>query len=98
MWNSWSTIWRWRDWIVRSLNEDKGYDRMVLEMLAADEAAPEDDEAVVATGFIVRNWFQQNYSRWRRDLVEHAGKAFLGLTFNCALCHDHKYDLISQED
>jgi len=98
MWNSWSTIWRWRDWIVRSLNEDKGYDRMVVEMLAADEVAPEDDATVVATGFIVRNWFQQNYYRWKRDLVEHAGKAFLGLTFNCALCHDHKYDPISQED
>ena len=96
--NSWPTIWRWRDWIIRSLNEDKGYDRMILEMLAADEVAPEDDETIVATGFIVRNWFNQNYNRWKRDLVEHTGKAFLGLTLNCALCHDHKYDPISQEE
>ncbi len=98
VWNSWSTLWRWRDWIVRSLNDDKGYDRMVLEMLAGDEVAPEDDDTVVGTGFIVRNWFGTNYSQWKRDLVEHTGKAFLGLTLNCALCHDHKYDPVSQED
>jgi hypothetical protein len=98
VWNSWPTLWRWRDWIVRALNEDKGYDRMVLEMLAGDELAPGDDDTAVATGFIVRNWFSTNYSQWRRDLVEHTGKAFLGLTLNCALCHDHKYDPISQED
>jgi hypothetical protein len=96
--NSYPQIWRWRDWIVRSLNEDKGYDRMVVEMLAADEAAPGDDANVVATGFIVRNWFKWNYNTWMRDQVEHTGKAFLGLTLNCAHCHDHKYDPISQEE
>src|SRR5207249_5966200 len=51
--NSYPQIWRWRDWIVRSLNEDAGYDRMIQEMLAADELAPGDDAAVVATGFLV---------------------------------------------
>jgi len=96
--NSAPHIWRWRDWIVRSLNEDKGYDRMVQEMLAADEIAPADDATVVATGFVVRNWFSLNYDVWKRDLVEHTGKAFLGLRFNCAHCHDHKYDPITQED
>jgi hypothetical protein len=98
VWNSAPQIWRWRDWIVRSLNRDKGYDRMVVEMLAADEVAPEDDEAIVATGYIVRNWYALNYNQWMRDLVEHTGKAFLGLTLNCAHCHDHKYDPISQEE
>ena len=96
--NSYPQIWRWRDWIVQSLAEDKGYDRMVLEMLAADELWPGEPERHVATGFIVRNWFKWNYDTWMRDQVEHTGKAFLGLTFNCALCHDHKYDPISQED
>jgi hypothetical protein len=52
----------------------------------------------VATGFIVRNWFKWNYNTWMRDQVEHTGKAFLGLTLNCAHCHDHKYDPISQEE
>ena len=96
--NSYSQIWRWRDWIVQSLNKDKGYDRMVVEMLAADEIAPDDADAIVATGFVVRNWYKWNYDVWMKDLVEHTGKAFLGLTFNCAQCHDHKYDPISQEE
>ncbi|MFP6650394.1 MAG: DUF1553 domain-containing protein [Pirellulaceae bacterium] len=96
--NSFPHIWRWRDWIINSLNEDKGYDQMIREMLAADELYPADDERIVATGFIVRNWFSLNYDTWMRDLVEHTGKAFLGLRMNCALCHDHKYDPITQED
>jgi hypothetical protein len=96
--NSYPHVWRWRDWIVKSLNRDAGYDQMVQAMLAADELWPEDQEQVVATGFIVRNWFKWNYDTWMRDQVEHTGKAFLGLTFNCALCHDHKYDPVSQED
>jgi mono/diheme cytochrome c family protein len=96
--NSAPQIWRWRDWIVNSLNRDKGYDRMVQEMLAADEIAPDDAESSVATGFLVRNWYSLNPHEWMRHNVEHTGKAFLGLTFNCAHCHDHKYDPISQED
>jgi mono/diheme cytochrome c family protein len=96
--NSYPTIWRWRDWIVRSLNQDKGYDQMVVEMLAGDEIAPDDQETVAATGFIVRNWFKWNRDTWMRDQVEHTGKAFLGLWFQCSLCHDHKYDPISQHE
>lgn len=98
VWNSAPQIWRWRDWIVRSLNADKGYDRMVSEMLAADEIAPGDDEAAAATGYLIRNWYALNPNQWMRDNVEHTGKAFLGLTFNCAHCHDHKYDPIKHTD
>ncbi len=96
--NSYAMIWRWRDWIVRSLNQDKPYDRMIVEMLAADEVAPENDENIVATGFLVRNFFKWNYNQWMKDNVEHTAKAFLGLTLNCAHCHDHKYDLLSQKE
>lgn len=96
--NSYGQIWRWRDWIIRSLNEDKGYDRMILEMLAADEIAPQDDRNLVATGFLVRNFFRWNYNVWMNDNVEHTAKAFLGLTMNCCHCHDHKYDPITQEE
>lgn len=96
--NSYPQIWRWRDWIIRSLNEDKGYDQMLMEMLAADELLPGDDTNIVATGFLVRNWYKWNYETWMKDNVEHTGKALLGLTLNCAHCHDHKYDPISQED
>ena len=49
-------IWRWRDWIVESLNQDKGYDRMVVEMLAADEVCPTDSDALCGTGYLGRNW------------------------------------------
>jgi hypothetical protein len=96
--NSYPQIWRWRDWIVRSVNEDKGYDRMIVNMLAADETSPDDEDSLAATGFLVRNWFKWNYNQWMRDNVEHTGKAFLGLTFNCCHCHDHKYDPITQRE
>jgi hypothetical protein len=96
--NSYPRIWRWRDWIVRSLNEDRGYDNMIVDMLAADEVSPDDEESLAATGFLVRNWFKWNYNQWMRDNVEHTGKAFLGLTLNCCHCHDHKYDPITQEE
>ena len=96
--NSYPQIWRWRDWIVRSLNEDKGYNLIVTQMLAADEVCPGEEENLAATGFVVRNWFKWNYDQWMRDQTEHTAKAFLGLTLNCALCHDHKYDPISQEE
>lgn len=96
--NSAGQIYRWRDWIVRSLNADKGYDRMLQEMLAADEIAPDDFEAGVATGFLIRNYYSLNPNDWMRGVVEHTGKAFLGLTFNCAHCHDHKYDPITNDE
>ncbi|MCA9033959.1 MAG: DUF1553 domain-containing protein, partial [Planctomycetaceae bacterium] len=98
VWNSAPQIWRWRDWIVQSLNEDLGYDQMIQQMLAGDEVAPENDSAGYATGFLIRNWYALNPNDWMRANVEHTGKAFLGLTFNCAHCHDHKYDPISQDD
>jgi len=96
VWNSAPQIWRWRDWIVRSLNANKGYDQMIREMLAGDEFVSED--AAIATGFLARNWYALNPNQWMRDNVEHTAKAFLGLTLNCAHCHDHKYDPISQKE
>lgn len=91
-------LWHWRDWIVESLAEDKGYDRMILEMLAGDEIAPEDPATLRATGFLARNYFLFNRTTWLDNTIEHTGKAFLGLTLNCAKCHDHKYDPISMVD
>lgn len=96
--NSAPQIWRWRDWIVKSLNQGHGYDRMLQEMLAGDEIAPEDDEAGYATGYLIRNWYALNPNDWMRNTVEHTGKAFLGITFNCAHCHDHKYDPITNDN
>ncbi len=91
-------VWRWRDWIVESLQADEGYDAMVLEMLAADELYPGDEDAVRATGFLARNWYKFDRNAWLDQTVEHTFKAFLGTTVNCARCHDHKYDPIPQEE
>lgn len=90
-------IWRWRDWIVRSLNDDKGYDRMIVEMLAGDEVAPGDADVLPATGFLGRNFHNSNRDMWLDATVEHTSKALLGLTLNCARCHEHKYDPIPQQ-
>jgi hypothetical protein len=91
-------IWRWRDWIIESVNADKPYDRMIVEMLAGDEAAPDDPATLRATGFLARNWFKFNRNVWLDNTVEHTAKAFLGLTLNCARCHDHRYDPIAQDE
>ena len=96
--NSQRHIWRWRDWIIESLNEDKPYDRMIVEMLAGDEVAPTDPNVLRATGFLGRNWYKFNRHVWLDNTVQHTAKAFLGLSFNCARCHDHKFDPISQKD
>ena len=96
--NSQRHIWHWRDWIVESLNKDKTYDRMLREMLAADELYPTDMDALRGTGFLGRHYFLFNRTTWLDETVEHTSKAFLGLTFNCCKCHDHKYDAFSQAD
>ncbi len=96
--NSARHIWHWRDWIVESLNRDKGYDRMIVEMLAADEVAPNDTNALRATGYLARDFYRFNRNVWMQDTVEHTSAAFLGITMKCARCHDHKYDPISQEE
>jgi len=96
--NSQKHIWHWRDWIIESLNADKGYDQMVREMLAADEMYPADADKLRATGYLARQYFIFNRTTWMDETVEHTAKAFLGLTMNCTKCHDHKYDPIAQTD
>ena len=91
-------IWRWRDWIVESLNADKPYDRMLTEMLAADELTPEDPDALRATGFLVRNYKMLSREQWLEDTVKHTSQALLGVTMGCAKCHDHMADPISQRE
>ena len=91
-------IWRWRDWIVESLNQDKGYDQMVREMLAADEIAPDDPTALRATGYLVRNFKLLSREQWMDDLMNHTGRAFMGVTIGCAKCHNHMYDPVTQDE
>jgi hypothetical protein len=96
--NSRRHIWRWRDWIIESLDKDKGYDRMILEMLAGDELAPGDLDVQRAGGYLGRNFYVFNRHVWLQETVEYTATAMLGITMKCCRCHDHKYDPIAQED
>lgn len=97
--------WRYRDYVIRSLNDDKPYDRFVIEQLAGDELDPGSSDALIATGYYrLGIWddepadqLQARYD-WLDDIVSTTGQTFLGLTINCARCHDHKIDPIPQRD
>jgi mono/diheme cytochrome c family protein len=100
--------WRFRDYVVRSFNADKPYDRFIKEQVAGDElpkANEDDTDGVIATGFYrLGTWddepadpLQAKFDGYD-DLVTVTGQAFLGMTLNCARCHDHKGDPILQED
>jgi hypothetical protein len=91
-------LWHWRDWLVESLNADKGYDEMVRQMLAADEMPPGDRPDLRATGFLARSYYLFNRTTWLDATIEHTSRAFLGLTMQCAKCHDHKYDPVDHAE
>ena len=97
--------WRYRDYVIRSLNDDKPYDRFVIEQLAGDELPNPGPDELIATGFYrLGLWDDEPADRvqarydWLDDIVSTTGQAFLGLTINCARCHDHKIDPIPQRD
>ncbi len=115
--------WRYRDYVIKSFNDDKPYDRFLQEQIAGDEFWPdnldllegkwdvlpeklEHLEARIGTGLYtlapVKGELFKNESRLRyealTDWADVTGAAFMGLTFGCARCHDHKYDPISQRD
>ncbi len=97
--------YRYRDYVVRSMNENLPYDRFVAEQLAGDEIDPANEDAIVATGYL-RLWpDESNASDVQKarqdalnDITGNVGAAFLGLTLGCAQCHDHKFDPILQTD
>ncbi len=99
--------WRYRDYVVRSLNEDKPYDRFLMEQIAGDELDPTNFDLRVATYF-VRAGPQHvvagnqdeavNRQEWLTEAMFGIGNAMMGLTVGCAHCHDHKFDPISQAD
>ncbi|NBV23692.1 MAG: DUF1553 domain-containing protein [Proteobacteria bacterium] len=99
--------WRYRDYVIRSFNEDKPYARFVAEQLAGDEVAGADEETLVATGFC-RNGpsnddnMGNNKEQYRLDelddVISTTSTVFLGLTVGCARCHDHKYDPVTSAD
>jgi hypothetical protein len=97
--------WRYRDYVIQSLNADKPYDRFVQEQIAGDELWPGSPEARVATGFH-RNYpdesnarvLQQRRQEILDDVTDTTGAVFMGLTYGCARCHNHKFDPILHAD
>jgi Protein of unknown function (DUF1553)/Protein of unknown function (DUF1549)/Planctomycete cytochrome C len=97
--------WRYRDYVIRSFNADKGYDRFVREQLAGDELYPGDVDARIATGYL-RHWIYEYNNRDARgqwntilnDITDTTSDVFLGLGLQCARCHDHKFDPLLQKD
>ena len=98
-------VWKYRDYVIRSFNADKPYDQFVKEQLAGDEMPGYNPDAVIATGFYrLGLWddepadpLQAMFDEYD-DIVATTSQAFLGLTMNCARCHDHKIDPIPQKD
>ena len=97
--------WRYRDYVIDAFNRDVPYDRFVREQIAGDELWPESPAAHVATGFN-RHYPDESNARLlprRRqeilnDLTDTVGSVFLGLTYECCRCHDHKYEPLTQRD
>ncbi len=98
--------WRYRDYVIRSFNQDKPYDRFVLEQIAGDELFPDDPEAILATGFLRSGpWEHTGMSvaavtrqLFLDDATHAVGQTFLAMTLGCARCHDHKFDPIPTKD
>ncbi len=98
-------IWRYRDYVIKSFNDDKPYDRFVREQIAGDEMFPGDRDALVATGFN-RNFpdesnaanIAQRRQELLNDITDVVGYTFIGMTVACARCHDHKFDPILHKD
>ncbi|MEZ5403225.1 MAG: DUF1549 and DUF1553 domain-containing protein [Bryobacteraceae bacterium] len=98
-------MWRYRDWVIQSFNDDKPYDRFVKEQIAADELYPGDRKALPGLGFLrlFEDEFNQANIPLRRqellnDLTDNTSFAFLGVTMACARCHDHKFDPLLHRD
>ena len=97
--------WRYRDYVIKSFNEDKPYDRFIKEQLAGDELPGSSSDAIIATGYYRLGLWddepadpeQARYDEYD-DFVTTTGQVFLGMTMNCARCHNHKIDPILQKD
>jgi hypothetical protein len=108
------TAWRFRDYVIRSFNDDKPFNQFIIEQLAGDElleGEPRDakqQELLIATGYLrlgpqdnsapLFNEQARSRAELMADLVETTSSAFLGLTMSCNRCHDHKFDPLSQAD
>ena len=99
------SVWRYRDYVIRSFNTDKPYDRFVKEQLAGDELPDATAETVIATGFHrLGPWDDEPADAMTDrfdqldDIVSTTSQVFLGLTLACARCHDHKFEPLTMAD
>ena len=97
--------WRYRDWVVRAFNDDMPFRDFVRAQIAGDEIVPHSDDNIIATGFLASARLSSNEEdRLRQrndihvDIVNTTASAFLGLTMQCAQCHNHKFDPITARD
>ena len=107
-----NNAWRYRDYVIRALNEDKPYDRFLQEQIAGDVLWPDDEQAVIATGFLAAGpWDFVGQVETRSPVLRRSARsldlddmatqvmtATMAMTVNCARCHDHKLDPISQRE
>ncbi|SFH53561.1 PSD1 and planctomycete cytochrome C domain-containing protein [Planctomicrobium piriforme] len=98
-------VWKYRDYVILAFNSDKPYDEFLIEQLAGDELPVETPETIIATGFYrLGPWDDEPadpmLARYDEldDIIGTVGQGFLGLTLNCARCHDHKLDPVPQAD
>jgi hypothetical protein len=95
----WTHAWTYRDWVVRSLNDDLAYDRFLLLQLAADQVKPRKDSDLAAMGFLtLGRRFLGVQNLVIDDRIDVVTRGMMGLTVGCARCHDHKYDPIPTAD
>ena len=100
------TMWPWRDWAAKSFNDNMPYDEFTVFQLGGDLLAHPTQEQVLATGFNRNHMIngeggripEENRVDYVMDMTETVGTVWLGLTFNCCRCHDHKFDPLSQRD
>jgi hypothetical protein len=98
--------WIWRDWVIKSFNDNQPYDQFLTEQLAGDLLPNATEQQIVATGFSRNHAItheggtipEENLVNYVADRVKTTSETFLGLTLACAQCHDHKYDPFSQRD
>ena len=98
-------VWRYRDYVIQSLNDDKPYSQFMREQVAGDELAEVTPDSMIATGYYrLGIWQDEPVDRVQElyedldDIVSTTGQVFLGLTLNCCRCHDHKLDPLPQRD